>query len=188
MSFQSMLALFLLVLASACAPSLPEVKGPPAELNLQSEPPFLREKKVEVPAEARALGHFLKGQILLGQGEFGQAVMEYEQAVKADPSNAFLRGRLAKLYVRKGDLKRAQMEAEEAARLDPKDVQNHLLLGGIYASLGQNFDAIREYGKVLELEPENQEALLYLGAIHLKTGNYEKAEESLNQLLSVNPS
>src|SRR2546422_7732357 len=104
-----------------CLPPLPQLKEPPTELVQQPELPFQQEKKVEVPAEAKALGHFALGQLLLAEGEFAQALKEYETAAQADPANAYLKFRLATLYLRKGDLKQALKEAEEAGRLDPKD-------------------------------------------------------------------
>lgn len=92
-------AVVLLVLLGACSPSLTEIKGPPKDLVWKPEPPFLREKKVDVPTEAKALSHFLRGQILLTEGDFNKALTEYEEATKSDPSSSFLRFRLATLYL-----------------------------------------------------------------------------------------
>src|SRR3990172_4048008 len=152
MAFVSFFEVVFLTLLSACAPSAPELALPPKELAWDPQAPFRGEKKVEIPAEARALGHFAKGQSLLSQGEFDQALTEFEGAVQADPSNAFLRFRLATLYLRKGDLKNALRETEEATRLDPSGVDNRLLLAGLYSSMGEESKAVREYQEVLRLE------------------------------------
>src|SRR5215510_13119989 len=53
-----------------------------------------------VPAEATALGHFLKAELALNQGDHELATKEYERAVAHDPASALLRLRLATLYVR----------------------------------------------------------------------------------------
>ena len=127
---------FLLILSGCAASTVPEAKPPPDTSAWAPEPPFARDQKIEIPAESVGLFHFLKGQLLLGQGEFDEALKEFEAAAQANPGDSFLHFRLATLYLRKGDLKKAVAEAEIAVRTDPKGVDNHLLLAGLYSSLG----------------------------------------------------
>jgi len=129
--FWSYLGVVLTALLSACSQLAPGQKEPPTNVVRDHPPPFLRDNKVEIPEEAKALGHFFKGRNLLIQGEFAEALVEYEAAVQADPSSAYLRFRLAALYIRKGDLERALSEAKEASRLEPKGLENHRLLAGL---------------------------------------------------------
>ena len=138
--------------------------------------PFSRQPKIEVPGEAQALAHFMKGDLLLGDGDFEGALTEFESAAQKSPGDSFLHLRLATLYLRKGDLKKAQSEAETAVKLDPVECgQTHLLLAGLYTSLGENQRGLREYNEVLKIDPKNQEALLYLGALYLQLEDYGKA-------------
>ena len=97
MAFLGFFSFLFLALLSACAPAAPDLALPPKDLAWEPQAPFRGEKKVEIPPEAKAMGHFAKGQSLLGQGEFNQALREFEAAVQADPANAFLRFRLATL-------------------------------------------------------------------------------------------
>src|SRR5688572_29555772 len=99
--------MIFLAILSGCASRAPAIKPPPDGLVWSPEAPFQREKKVEVPAEAKALSHFIKGNLLLGQGEFDEALKEFEAAAEGDPEDSFLRFRLATLYLRRGDLKKA---------------------------------------------------------------------------------
>ena len=167
-------AICLLIL-SGCASAAPELRSPPDGFAWSPEAPFQREKKTEVPAEAKGLSHFLIGHLLLGEGEFDQALKEFEAAAQANPDDAFLRFRLATLYLRKGDLKKALVEAEAAAKIDPQSLDNHLLLAGLYSSLGQIQKGLSEYQEVLKLDPKNQEALLYLGALYLQLDDAARA-------------
>ena len=128
-------------------------KEPPKELVVKPEAPFRRDQIIEIPAEAKGLAHFVKGQMLLNEGEFDLALVEFEAAAAADPSNSFLRLRLAKLYVDKGDLQKGLKEAEEAVRLAPDASAGHLLLAGVYSSLGDNAKALKEFEEGLRIDP-----------------------------------
>src|SRR5919106_3570581 len=188
MGMRSLWRLCFLLFVSACAAAGgPETKPPPDALVWNPEAPFAREQKTEIPPEAIGLSHFLKGHLLLGQGEFEEALKEFEAAAQASPSDSFLHFRLATLYLRKGDLKKAVVEAEAAARTDPKSVENRLLLAGLYSSLGENQKGIGEYVEVLKLDPKNQEALLYLGALYLQLEDFERAGKNLEELLKLDP-
>ena len=59
---------------SGCASAAPPIKPPPENLTWVPETPFAVEKKAEVPAEATGLFHFLKGNLLLGEGHFDEAL------------------------------------------------------------------------------------------------------------------
>src|SRR5919109_646583 len=83
--------LFLLFLFG-CS-TVPQIKPSPEGLLLTPEAPFARSQKTEIPAEAKGLSHFLKGQLLLTQGQLDDAVKEFEAAAEANPSDAFLRFR-----------------------------------------------------------------------------------------------
>src|SRR3990170_980266 len=179
-------AICLLIL-SGCASAAPEFRSPPEGFSWSPEARFQREKKAEVPAEASGVSHFLIGHLLLGEGEFEQALKEFEAAAQANPDDAFLRFRLATLYLRKGDLKRALVEAAVAATIEPKNLDNHLLLAGLYLSLGETQKGLREYEEVLKLDPKNQEALLYLGALYLQLDDPSLATARLEDLLKLDP-
>src|SRR5262245_18394514 len=107
MSTRSICRIVPRLILSACASAVSEVKPPPNGVVQTPSAPFAREQKIEIPSEATGLYHFLKGQLLLGQGEFAHALKEFEAAARANPDDSFLHFRLATLYLRKGDLKKA---------------------------------------------------------------------------------
>ena len=121
------------------APRLyPSLSAPPDGLSWVPDTPFRDHAKADIPADAIAVSHFLKGQMLLGEADFDGALKEFEAAVSVNPDDAFLRFRLASLYLRKGDMRKALSEAEAAAKLDPKAVENHLLLAGTLFFFGRD--------------------------------------------------
>ena len=98
---------FLLVVLSGCATAVPDRQLPPDDLVWLPQSPFSKDAKVELGDDARAFNHFLKGQLLLIDGEFEPALKEFEAAALASPSDSFLHFRLAQLYLRRGDLRKA---------------------------------------------------------------------------------
>jgi len=158
MGFLTILAVLWLALFAGCTSAVSVPKGAPGEAVTEQPAPFAGKEKTEVPVSAKAYAHFIQGQLYLTEGNFSEAIKEYELAVRADPSNAFLRLRLATLHLRQGQLDGALKEAEEASRLEPEELQSHQLLAGLYTSTGQDARGIEEYEKVLQLDPKNHAA------------------------------
>ena len=78
----------VLLCVSGCASIVPEVKTPPDTSMVTAEAPFAREPKIEIPSESVGMFHFLKGQLLLGQGEFDEGLKEFEAAAQANPGGS----------------------------------------------------------------------------------------------------
>ncbi|HXQ20849.1 MAG TPA: tetratricopeptide repeat protein, partial [Candidatus Acidoferrales bacterium] len=140
-----------------------------------------------IPPDAEAMGHFLKAEVALNEGDHDVATKEYELAVAADPISALLRQRLATLYVRANRLQDALAQVRRCVELEPSDAQSRVLLAGIFSALNQDADAMAEYEKVLQLDPNNQEARLFLGALYGKQGDYDRAVTTLDELTHISP-
>src|SRR5512145_3283003 len=166
----------LLAILCGCATSASKTQpSSDGNNNWGTETPLARAGKTEVSDEAKALAHFLKGQLLIQEGAFDDAIKEFEAAAQASPRDGFLHFRLATLYLRRGDLRKALTEAETAAASEPNSVENRLLLAGLYSSHGDTQNALQQYDEVLKIDPKNQEALLYLGALNLQLEDYPRA-------------
>jgi tetratricopeptide (TPR) repeat protein len=100
MSIRSSRAAVLFIILSGCTAAVPEPTLPPDGLSWSPEPPFRKQDRVDIPAEAVAINHFLRAQLLLGEGNFDGALKEFESASRANPDDAFLHLRLASLYLR----------------------------------------------------------------------------------------
>jgi len=82
MIIRSFWAVILFLFLSRCTTAAPEPKLPPDGLSWSLEP-FRNQRKVEIPAEAAAINYFLRGQLLLGEGKFDEALKEFENASEA---------------------------------------------------------------------------------------------------------
>merc|ERR1712003_468474 len=104
----------------------------------------------EKAEEAKQLGndHFRNKQ-------WGDAVKEYEEAVKRAPNNAPIRNNLAAALCKVMDFNGAKTNIEKALDLDPKYVKAWARKGDIEVVMKENHKAMESYRKGLEIEPEN---------------------------------
>jgi len=99
-------------------------------------------------AKQRGNDHFRKK-------EWGDAVKEYEEAVKRAPKNATIRNNLAAALCKIMDFNGAKRQIEEALELDPKYVKAWARKGDIEVLMKENHKAMDSYRKGLEIEPNN---------------------------------
>ncbi len=146
-----------------------------------------KSETVAIPPEAQAMYRYLRARMELLAGDSGAAHEHYKAATLHDPSNAFLRARLARSYLGLGAIDSALVEAKAAVRLDRGELESRRLLAGLYIATGETSAGIREYRKVLEIDPDDARALLYLGATHLVQGQYKPAWEHVERYIRLNP-
>lgn len=104
----------------------------------------------ELAEEAKARGndHFRAKR-------WGEAVKEYEEAVKRAPKNATIKNNLAAALCKIMDFNGAKRNIEEALELDPKYVKAYARKGDIEVLMKENHKAMDSYKKGLEIEPNN---------------------------------
>ncbi len=149
--------------------------------------PHAQPENVAVPADARAMYHYLRARLDLLSGDSRAAHEHYKAAAEHDPASVFLRARLARSYLGLGEIDNALGEAEAAVELDDGDRESRRLLAGLYGAAGKVSEAIREHRTLLERHPEDAQTLLYLGAIYLAQKQYGLAREHLARYAERNP-
>jgi len=87
--------------------------------------------------------------------EWGEAVQEYEEAVKRAPKNAAIRNNLSAALCKIMDFSGAQRQAEVALDIDPKYVKAWARKGDIEMVMKEHHKALESYKKGMELDPEN---------------------------------
>jgi TolB-like protein/lipoprotein NlpI len=134
-------------------------------------------------------------------GDYDQAIVQYQQALKLDPNYALAWARLARVYIWQGDRsKLAKSEQESMARdalqralsIDPNLAVAHRWLGRIYLNYHWDWTAAKkEYERAIALDPTGLEGgyarddLLILTAFI--TGRFEDVIRQLSQEVSRNP-
>ena len=87
--------------------------------------------------------------------QWGDAVKEYEEAVKRAPKNATIRNNLSAALCKIMDFNGAKREIEKAVELDPSYVKAWARKGDIEVMMKENHKAMESYRKGLELDSDN---------------------------------
>jgi tetratricopeptide (TPR) repeat protein len=69
----------------------------------------------------------------------------------------------------------------------PDDAERNYALALVHVMRGRFSDAIKTLSKAVKANPGHAHALWLLGEIYLKTGDYERAAESLEQVVIQEP-
>jgi tetratricopeptide (TPR) repeat protein len=99
----------------------------------------------------RALLHFIEGAGLDAKGSYAEAILEYQEALQAEP-NAAIYYAISKDYALLEKHSRAAEAAREAIRLEPRNIQFRENLAAVYLNAFQQDQAIREYEQIVKID------------------------------------
>ena len=137
-------------------------------------------------AQKAAYSHYLKALLMSNQGNFAQALKEYEAALKLDPQSASMNEQAAETALELGEIDRALELSLRFVELAPKSADAHYLLGNVYWARGELDSAKKEFEKAIEVQPDFPKALYSLGNL-LSSRSPEEAKKYLQDYLSRNP-
>ncbi len=89
-------------------------------------------------------------------GQWKEAIVEYEEAVKRDPQSAVYRNNLASALTKVADFNGAKAAVEKALELDPNYVKAWAKKGDIEFFMKEYHRALDSYKAGLKVEPNNQ--------------------------------
>lgn len=157
---------------------------------------------------ADAYYHFLLGHMdedmaaLTGRNEYAdEALSEYKDALKDDPTSTYLATALTELYARTGDVHRAVSQAQDIVTHDPNNLEARRLLGHIYLrsigdaqgaptkdTMAMLHAAIEQFEQIVRIDPSAMEDHLLLGRLYRLDGQNGKAEEEFRAAVKLQPS
>jgi len=136
------------------------------------------------PADKRAK-HMKRGDAYFETGEFKKAIIEYKNAIQAEPKFARGHYQLALSYLKTGQPKQAFPELSKTVDLDPEKLDAQLKLGQFYLLARQTAEATKKALLVLQKAPENVDALfLKMGAL-LQEGKSQEATDVLKKVTAI---
>lgn len=132
----------------------------------------------------------------LDQDRYGQAVAQFDEALKLRENyQAALIGK-GTAYVRKGDLKAALGPFEQVAELNKDNPFKRTLrelqavyyhLGTIYADQKKDDQAVAAFREALDIDRADADSLYGLGMVYLRQGDAAQARPLLEQAVRLDP-
>ena len=116
-------------------------------------------------AKEKALQHFIDGSLQETKGNYAQAILEYQDALRFDKNHAIYFA-LSKCYSRLNKQALAIEAGKEALRLDPEKVDFWRNLGDVYASAFQLDSAAAAYEEVVKRDSNNIESWFTLANLY----------------------
>ncbi len=131
------------------------------------------------PAGARAL---LKGERLIKEGKYAEAVKSFEEVTAALPDNAKAWNHLGLGYQYAGDPKKAAQAYQTALKLDRNFAEARYNLGSLYLDQNNLAAAITDLTTYTQFNPKNPDGWLKLGLAQKRLGMASAGAEKIRQL------
>jgi tetratricopeptide (TPR) repeat protein len=112
-----------------------------------------------------ALTHFISGSVHEVKGEYAEAALEYQEALRADTNHAMFYG-LAKCYSALNKPALALDAAREAVRMAPEKLEYRKILADISASAYDLDGAALQYEAIIARDSSNAEAWYNLARVY----------------------
>ena len=130
---------------------------------------------------------FESGNRYFAEKKYAEAIVEYRNAIRADPRFGEARFKLAEAYVLTGDTVAAYSEQIRAADLLPDNMDAQMRAAVNLLAAGQFRDAKTRALRVLEREPRNVQALIILGNASAGMSDLIGAIAEIEQAIEIDP-
>ena len=134
--------------------------------------PAIRDSAAQV-AHDIAVQHFVDGSMYEMKGEYAQAVLEYQDAIRYEPDDAIYFA-LSKCYAQLGKHSLAIENGEKAVRLAPDKIEYRRNLANAYVGAYELDSAAHEYEEIVKRDPNTIENWYSLARLY-QVRNPQKA-------------
>jgi eukaryotic-like serine/threonine-protein kinase len=142
-------------------------------------------KKAEQRNPDLAAVHYVAGLIYDDEGQYEQAVADFQRAIELEPRNGDAWRRLGKTYEHNNQANLAQSAYLRAIEVQPDYFKNYRDLGAFYFTRDEYEEAATQYKKMIVLVPDLAVAHYQLATPYLDLGRYDEAEKELKAALSI---
>jgi tetratricopeptide (TPR) repeat protein len=133
------------------------------------------------------LAHNNLGNALESKGETGEAIAQYQEAVRLRPSYAKAHNNLGVALDRQGQTDEAIRQYQEAVRLKPDYIKARINLGAAFGQKGRTDEAIGQYQEVVRLRPDYADAHYSLGVALGRRGRTDEAIRQYQEVVRLRP-
>lgn len=137
--------------------------------------------------------YLIKGNAYFYENRFEEAIQQYNQCLRIDPSydeaqkNLFIAYRAAGRYYgeQKNDLNNALKYLQLALNSQPQDFEANRLIATCYGIMGNHPLAVKHFKKCTEIEPNNASAYVNLSKAYEFAGNLPASSDAKQKALSL---
>jgi len=131
--------------------------------------------------------HFTLGVLLAKQGQYSEAIHEFEAADALQPGTFEILHNLGHAYLQSGDSVKALDILNRALKLSPDSVETLYFMAQAYANQGKDLDALDLIAKAHKLAPRNTDVIVLMASLSMRQSYYEDAIPLLQEGLKVDP-
>jgi Flp pilus assembly protein TadD len=146
---------------------------------------LMRRRLEKYPGDFMA--HCNLGALAASRGEYREAVANFEQAVRKEPSSATGRNGLGAGLLALGRVDDAIRELRESLRIDPVHSNARLNLARALMAKGDLASATFELEAFLKQKPSDADAQAALGTVYLMQRRYDEALPHLQEAVRLKP-
>ncbi len=127
------------------------------------------------------------GELLMGIGQFPQASLAFESAIRLDRQSLPARLGLARAYTALGNTSRALEQIQQAIEFSPGSLDAQLALASTLSERGDVEAAIQLFEEAYQSRPGNVRAALAVAQAMELAGDWEEAEHYYDQAIETAP-
>ncbi|MCR4377543.1 MAG: tetratricopeptide repeat protein [Rhodospirillales bacterium] len=135
----------------------------------------------------KAVIHFKRGNAYSITGLYGEALRDYDEAIRLHHNYAFAYYNRARIYMELRQYPRAIQDLDAAIRLEPRASLALHNRGLTHLWMGERSLALRDFDAAIRHNPDNIDALFSRADVHVLNGNFKLAIEDLTQTIRLNP-
>jgi len=137
------------------------------------------------PHKARA--HNNRGLEYSNQGNFNQAISDFNKAIEINPGYAEAYNNLGGVYDKKGDYVHALSDFNRSIKIAPDYAEAYYNRGTDYAKQNNFIQAMSDYTKAIEIDPDYAHAYNNRGVIYAEQGKRLQALSDFNKAIEIDP-
>lgn len=184
--------LVLVVSLSSCAGAKRQVTYNPGEYQqvLERQKAGLAPAEDEISSDSKDLSPKelqRLGDLYLQQGNPALAIVQYQNAVEADPSLFHIHYKIGEMFLKKGLPQDAVQHFQEVLKHDEHDARTFEGLGEAYFRMGKEAEAEASFRKAIALQPDRWQTHNFLGMLLDRQKIHQSALAEYEQGLRLRP-
>ena len=172
--------IILLILLTGCQSTNPKK-------SISVENSISNKSKIENQANAEGLRHFMNGQMLMNQGDFAMAIIEFQQALNLDPNVGEIHTAIAECYWNIGKLELSRNHLETSIKKDPNDTKALQMIADQLIIQKEYNEAEKYFIQLRKLNPKNVRYTIALAELKKIDKNLSEAMDLYLEAFSLEP-